>query len=673
VETVIYAVTQAVGVATYREIRGTTDHLVRTAPAGVNTATETATREAAFAAVYNATREVVSAVTGELVREAVDDATQAAVYATTREAIAAVAFESVTPETHEAAVTTIYHSVRNVALYRFVSAVGAAVDAVAREAADSAANDASYQGARQSVLGVAYDTAHTVTREATVTTANSAANQETRVVLDMATWGATDISVGGAAVIPTYQEVYAATYYATAHWVWKECHLAIDDALSAATREATAIAVREVTLEATIASVYAATTDAARQAARGALAGAVHGTTYRDVYFATNGEVYGSVGAATHSAAYIATGEACRNAVEATIQETFGTGDQEEIRGFTGVVTHEVADTLTEVAREATKAATSTAVEDATRVLVYRTIYGAIDTAIYDAFDGATYDAFGNADRGADHPSSPPDLSRWYVVPEDARRIAEQLGVGDLGLHCAVSAYNLWQGGNQWSSFDSFLSFFRHVAGLPLDYTAWDPWECLSLHSGPRIVHQEFCLISDRPEVLLVDDDHHPHCETGPFCRWRDGSALYAIHGVRVPAWLVETPAERLDPRQLLTIDNAEVRRCFVTKVGIERVCHALKALEVDQDGSYTLLMLDLGDGRQRPYLRMANPSVPEVWHVEGVHPDCRTVQDALNFRNGLRPDQVDDVTGADWFQQGDVCLFPRGATKFKSRPSILQ
>ncbi|WP_213083536.1 hypothetical protein, partial [Escherichia coli] len=62
------------------------------------------------------------------------------------------------------------------------------------------------------------------------------------------------------------------------------------------------------------------------------------------------------------------------------------------------------------------------------------------------------------------------------------------------------------------------------------------------------------------------------------------------------------------------------------------------------------------------------NPSVG-VWHVEGVHPRCATVQGALNWRNGLTPEQIDEVNGAEWLQQGDVILKPKGAVKFKSQP----
>ena len=128
----------------------------------------------------------------------------------------------------------------------------------------------------------------------------------------------------------------------------------------------------------------------------------------------------------------------------------------------------------------------------------------------------------------------------------------------------------MWQGGNQWSGYDSFLSFFEEVAALPLDYSRYRHWRVLAERSGPRIMHPEFCMISDRPTRLLVDAQNRPHCDDGPFCRWRDGSALYAIHGVRVPAWLIERPG-------LLTLaairqeENAEVKRVMIERYGVAR------------------------------------------------------------------------------------------------------
>jgi hypothetical protein len=66
---------------------------------------------------------------------------------------------------------------------------------------------------------------------------------------------------------------------------------------------------------------------------------------------------------------------------------------------------------------------------------------------------------------------------------------------------------------------------------------------------------------------------------------------------------------------------------------GVERLRSWSDRRQIDQRGDYGLFVMDLGDGIPRHYLRMLNPSTG-VWHVEGVHPDCRTVAEALAWRN---------------------------------------
>lgn len=138
-----------------------------------------------------------------------------------------------------------------------------------------------------------------------------------------------------------------------------------------------------------------------------------------------------------------------------------------------------------------------------------------------------------------------------------------------------------------------------------------------------------------------------------------------------MPKWIVEPPAEDLDPRKITAIANAEVRREFVRKVGIDRICYKLGAKVESKQGDYELLRLDVGEGQFWTYLKMLNPSIG-TWHVEGVPNAINTVQEALNWRNGLTPEQIDDQIGVEWVQQGDVILRPRGAKKYKSQPTIL-
>lgn len=134
--------------------------------------------------------------------------------------------------------------------------------------------------------------------------------------------------------------------------------------------------------------------------------------------------------------------------------------------------------------------------------------------------------------------------------------------------------------------------------------------------------------------ALSFDAEGWLHSEDGPAVSWPGSDQRYFyLNGVHVPEEVATTPAGRLDPRLLLSERGADVRREIIRKVGIERVCEALAARCVDRSGDYELLLLDLRDGRVRPFLKMKNPSV-QVWHIEGVSPECRTVAEALAWRN---------------------------------------
>ena len=132
-----------------------------------------------------------------------------------------------------------------------------------------------------------------------------------------------------------------------------------------------------------------------------------------------------------------------------------------------------------------------------------------------------------------------------------------------------------------------------------------------------------------------MKNEHGLHCHDAAALRYRDGWGIWALNGVRMTQEQVETPAEQLNPQIVAQESNAEVRRELVRKIGVERLCAALNARVLDRAGEmYELLALDIGDGRFRPYLKMRNPSIG-VWHVEGVPPDIRTVEEALKWRNG--------------------------------------
>ena len=149
-------------------------------------------------------------------------------------------------------------------------------------------------------------------------------------------------------------------------------------------------------------------------------------------------------------------------------------------------------------------------------------------------------------------------------------------------MTCAQSAWKMQDGGNQWSAWSAYISFFRYVALLGLDYSKWDHYEKAAMHAGPRWLHPKFCIVSDRPEVLKIDEKNRPHCDDGPFCRWRDGSRLYSIHGVRVPGLLIEYPelvtAEMIEEEQDNEVSKLMFERCPPAEKSIRLIRHMQEA-----------------------------------------------------------------------------------------------
>lgn len=266
-----------------------------------------------------------------------------------------------------------------------------------------------------------------------------------------------------------------------------------------------------------------------------------------------------------------------------------------------------------------------------------RTEAATLDPSRVAVSEAATSTATSAATWDATEAATGADLSRWWVAP-NVHEMAALCGVGAPGVQCAQAARNMWQGGNQWSGYAAYLSFFRHVAQLPIDYTAWDAWETLARLSGPRIVHEDFCIISDRPEVLTMDDEHRPHAEHGPFCRWRDGTALYSWHGVRVPGKWIEDRAT-LTAAEALSEENLEVRRAACEIIGWDRILSDLNATTIDRDEDPQigeLVEVDLPDSGRERFLRVVCGTGRRF--AIPVPPTVQTALEANAWTYGLEP-----------------------------------
>lgn len=210
------------------------------------------------------------------------------------------------------------------------------------------------------------------------------------------------------------------------------------------------------------------------------------------------------------------------------------------------------------------------------------------------------------------------------------------------------------------AGWTAFYDCMEEVVGVKYDddmyFGEWKEF----IHSGvfATVLYENIAYVCRNPRIVNVNENGDLHCENGVAIEWRDGTREFALNGVFVTEYIVMTPANEIDCDLILKEKNAEVRKEIINKVGIKNVIKSLGAKSIEKrtdqiprkikylmglvekeiivDVEYELLNFDRLDGRYRPYLKMTNPSTGS-YHVEGVHPDCKTINEALAWRNGMK------------------------------------
>ena len=91
----------------------------------------------------------------------------------------------------------------------------------------------------------------------------------------------------------------------------------------------------------------------------------------------------------------------------------------------------------------------------------------------------------------------------------------------------------------------------------------------------------EAIVFTERPDVLLYDEQHRLHCDDGPAVLYQDGFSLYAVHGVIVTEAIVRGTFSVDDVRNE---HNAERRRIMAEKMGYEAYIKAIGAKVIHHD-----------------------------------------------------------------------------------------
>jgi hypothetical protein len=208
---------------------------------------------------------------------------------------------------------------------------------------------------------------------------------------------------------------------------------------------------------------------------------------------------------------------------------------------------------------------------------------------------------------------------------------------GKKGIENTKQWSDVYQGGAYFAHYDCYLTAMRDVLGLRLkEHENYKYWEESAIHGTFRVMHQKFCIVSDFPEILKIDDQNRPHGQNGPSHRWRDGWSLYHWHGVEVPANWITNP-ESLAAKDAIRWPNIEQRRAACEILGWSKILDQLKAKVIDTDGDPEigqLVEVTLPDIGKEKFLRVRCGTGRDF--ALPVPPEMKTALQAQSWTWGL-------------------------------------
>lgn len=227
-----------------------------------------------------------------------------------------------------------------------------------------------------------------------------------------------------------------------------------------------------------------------------------------------------------------------------------------------------------------------------------------------------------------------PNIVQKYV--EITKKLA-----GKRGITEAKNWSNVYQGGAYWAQYDVYLTAMRDVIGLRLpEYEKYKYWEEAAIHGTFRVMHEKFCIVTDFPDTLKMDDQNRAHCQNGPSHRWVDGWSLYHWHGVPVPANWIMNPAS-LSAKDAITWSNIEQRRCAAEIIGWTKILDELDAKIIDEDGDPeigTLVEVNIPDIGTEKFLRVLCGTGREF--ALPVPPEMKSALEANAWTFGMNLDE---------------------------------
>jgi hypothetical protein len=309
--------------------------------------------------------------------------------------------------------------------------------------------------------------------------------------------------------------------------------------------------------------------------------------------------------------------------------------------------------------RSAVRSAVDSAVRSAVRSAVYSAVRSAVDSAVYSAVSSAVRSAVDSAVDSAVYSAVSSAVSsavRSAVDSAVSSAVYSAVYSADLKYFSFTSYGNGTDAG--WMSFCDYFTKIGVVNNE--NFNKFKQFIDIGIYD--MILLDSVCIVSRLP-VQVNRRVLNLHGEDKPAIEFKDTYSLYFWNGVLVPEKLIMTP-EAITKQDVLSVENAEVRRCYMEKLGAKKYYDilsdgkGLKKVHSDTDNQGNLMVLwetTINDdiiNKKVQFLECVCPSTMRIYNLYPPNQQSKTAWEAKASTFNNEPGK---------FRQGDVMLLKIG------------
>ena len=155
--------------------------------------------------------------------------------------------------------------------------------------------------------------------------------------------------------------------------------------------------------------------------------------------------------------------------------------------------------------------------------------------------------------------------------------------------------------------------------------------------------YENICFVCDRPIFIGLDNQNRIHADDRSAVEFTDGLKSYSLHGVNLPAYIVERPSE-ITYKKIQEQLNVEARRIMLDRFGWDRYMVESRTVIFQQDEFGTLYRKDMAYDEPLVMVKVKN-STPEPdgtykYYLLRVPPWIQTAKQAVAWTFDTEEDE---------------------------------